>query len=168
MDYTIMPSCASLTPYLLSSKPMNPNAAIKSSGVGIDLVEVDRFRTSLETGGEKMLNKLFTAHEQASCNSRKDPILHYAARFAAKEAAMKALGTGWTKGVAFTDFEIESDGATTPTLRIKGQAATIAEEHGIENWSLSITHTEKTAGAIVIAGFQGDSAANQPKEKSLP
>ncbi|HBF22258.1 MAG TPA: hypothetical protein DDW23_00460, partial [Planctomycetes bacterium] len=83
---------------------MNSNAAIKPSGVGIDLVEIDRFRVSLETGGEKILNKLFTAQEQASCNTRKDPIPHYAARFAAKEAAMKALGTGWTRGVAFTDF----------------------------------------------------------------
>ncbi|MDP6942268.1 MAG: holo-ACP synthase [Planctomycetota bacterium] len=121
-------------------------------GVGIDLVEVERFRTAVEKGGEAFLNRLFTPDEQADCNSRADPPLHYAARWAAKEAAMKALGSGFAQdGVEFTHFEIRSDGSSPPTLLLHKKAAELAAKRGLHDLNLSLSHTSTTAAAVVMA-----------------
>ena len=154
MGRTMMPSCAPVSTRLLSSRPMNSSSENIPSGLGIDLVDVNRFRESLEKGGEKFRNRIFTPAERDSCEARKDPTPHYAARFAAKEAAMKALGTGWSGGIAFTDFEIHSEGSGPPALQVAGKAAKVATEHGIEAWTLSLTHTDHTAGAVVLAIFR--------------
>ena len=141
---------------------MNSSSENIPSGLGIDFVDVDRFRTSLEKGGDKFRERLFTQAERETCEARKDPALHYAARFAAKEAAMKALGTGWSGGIAFTDFEIQSEGAGPPVLQVAGHAARVATEHGIEAWTLSLTHTDHTAGAVVLAIFRNAQPPHSP------
>ncbi len=127
------------------------DARATAPGLGLDLVEVERFRQALARGGEALLRRLFTPAERAECARRADPALHLAARFAAKEAAMKALGTGWTRGVAFLDLEVRSDGIGPPTLEIRGRAAAILAEQGFRGLRLSLTHTATTAGAVVAA-----------------
>lgn len=120
-------------------------------GLGLDLVDLDRFRRALERGGEAFLRRIFTAAERAECARRPDPAPHLAARFAAKEAAMKALGTGWTRGVAFLDLEVRSDGARPPSLEVRGRAAEVLAEQGFRGLRVSLTHTARTAGAVVQA-----------------
>lgn len=121
-------------------------------GVGIDLVEVSRIRASVERGGQAFLDKVFTAAEQAECAGRADPAMHLAARFAAKEAAMKALGSGFGQhGVGFHDFELRKDEAGRPFLAVAGAAAKLAREHGLRGFRVSISHTATLAAAVVMA-----------------
>jgi holo-[acyl-carrier protein] synthase len=120
-------------------------------GIGIDLVEVERFRSALEKGGQDFKDRLFTPNEQSSCENRADPPIHYAARWAAKEAAMKALGSGFAQGVGFKDFELLSDGSTPPQLILHGKAAELATERQIRGMRVSISHTDSTAAAVVLA-----------------
>ncbi|MCH2101735.1 MAG: holo-ACP synthase [Planctomycetes bacterium] len=120
-------------------------------GVGVDLVEIARLEASLERGGQSMLDRMFTPAEQQECQRRKQPAMHYAARMAAKEAGMKALGTGWTGGVSFCDFEVISDGKTAPKLKLHGVAKELAQKEGISSMRLSISHTDNLAIAFVIA-----------------
>lgn len=121
-------------------------------GIGVDLVEVERFRSAIEKGGQDFKDRLFTPNEQASCENRADPPIHYAARWAAKEAAMKALGSGFAQdGVGFKDFELLSDGSTPPQLILHGKAAELATERQIRGMRVSISHTDSTAAAVVMA-----------------
>ena len=125
---------------------------LQAPGVGIDLVEIERFRAVMERNGQRLLDRVFTPAEQRSCESRADPPVHYAARFAAKEAAMKALGTGWGQhGVGFLQFEIQSDGKTAPRLLLTGKAAELAGQAELRGMRVSLTHSETTAGAVVVA-----------------
>ncbi len=118
-------------------------------GVGTDLVEVDRLRTALErTPG--LSRRLFTPAEQARCARNKDPVPHLAARFAAKEATMKALGKGMS-AMAFTDIEVVTDAAGAPSLRVAGRARQVADGLGVTSWSVSLTHDGGMAHAIVLA-----------------
>lgn len=119
-------------------------------GVGIDLVDVGRLADSLERGGTALRNRIFTTGEQEECGRRAKPIMHLAARLAAKEAGMKALGSGWTGGVGFCDFEVVSDGRTAPKLLLHGEAAALAEKAGIAEMRLSLSHTDHLAIAIVV------------------
>ncbi|MCH2112846.1 MAG: holo-ACP synthase [Planctomycetes bacterium] len=121
-------------------------------GLGIDLIEIERFRQSLAKGAESFLNRLFTPAEQAQCEQRADPAMHYAARWAAKEACMKALGAGFgQQGVSFLDFEIASSGSEPPRVILQGSAAEIAQERGLHGIHISLTHTDTTAGAVALA-----------------
>lgn len=120
-------------------------------GVGFDLVDVDRFRLAMERNGRRFRERVFTPQEQAECDGRADPILHYAARFAAKEAGMKALGTGWSGGVGFRDFEVHSNGKQAPRLELHGKAAEVAQRLGLRGLRVSLSHTERSAGAAVVA-----------------
>ncbi len=120
--------------------------------IGIDLVDVGRLRDSIERGGQAFLDKVYTADEQAYCAGRADPAPHYAARFAAKEAAMKALGYGFGQGgVGFRDFELLRDDAGRPRLQLAGAAAERARESGVRGLRVSITHTDHGAAAVVVA-----------------
>jgi holo-[acyl-carrier protein] synthase len=119
-------------------------------GVGTDLVEVQRIRESAERFGVRFLNRIYTDVEQAYCNSKANRFERYAARFAAKEAGMKALGTGWSRGVGWRDFQVVNARSGRPTLQLAGQAALIAAESGVTNISLSMTHTASEGFAIVI------------------
>jgi holo-[acyl-carrier protein] synthase len=119
-------------------------------GTGIDLAEVARIRASLERFGERFTKRVFTAREIAYVERKANRFERYAARFAAKEAGMKAIGTGWRHGVTWQDFEVTNLPSGKPTLRLQGVAASVAERLGVRNISLSMTHTADMAMAQVI------------------
>jgi holo-[acyl-carrier protein] synthase len=119
-------------------------------GLGLDIAEIDRIEAAIKRHGAPFLERLFTPAEVAYCESHKAKYERYAARFAAKEAAMKALGTGWSHGVRWRDIEVTREPSGKPTLRLAGVAADIAKRMGVKNISLSITHSGNLALAEVI------------------
>ena len=114
--------------------------------VGVDLIEVERIREAVARFGERFLRKVFTLGERAYCFGRADPYPHLAARWAAKEAFMKALGTGWGKGVRWTDIEVISGGGK-PYLVLKGRALELL---GRRRTEVSLSHTKSYAVAVVL------------------
>lgn len=120
-------------------------------GSGIDLAEVDRIRKAIERFGPRFVERVFTPAEIAYVERRKaSRFQRYAGRFAAKEAGMKAIGTGWRRGVRWQDFEVANLPSGKPTLKLHGQAAKVAERLGVKQVTLSITHTAQTGMAMVI------------------
>ena len=119
-------------------------------GTGIDLCEVARMRQAMERHGQRFKDRVFTEREIAYAERKANPYERYAARFAAKEAGMKALGTGWRGGLGWRDLEVINLPSGRPTLAFHGKAAEIAERLGVRNISLSITHTSDQAMALVI------------------
>lgn len=118
---------------------------------GIDLVEVARVRRMLADHGERFLEKVFTAGEREYAGrSVAREAEHLAVRFAAKEAVLKALGTGWSGGIAWTDVEVVRAASGEPGVVLRGEAAEIARRKGVNRWLISLTHTETTAMASVI------------------
>ena len=120
-------------------------------GIGIDVVEVERIASSIERYGELFLAKLFTAEERSYCDAHKKPALHYAARFAAKEAVSKAFGTGIGGQAGWLDLEITRDGAGAPKISLQGNAAEFAQQNGITEIQISLTHARDYAAANAIA-----------------
>ncbi len=120
------------------------------AGIGIDLVEVARIRDLLEKHGERFKARTFTDGESAYCDGCADPAMHYAARFAAKEAAAKALGSGFAEGVTWRDIEVEREASGRPVLRLHGGAAARAEVLGVRVCHLSLSHTKEVAQAQVL------------------
>ena len=118
-------------------------------GIGLDTVDVDRFRRLIDRR-PGVLDRVFTVGERAHLAKRSDPVPGYAARFAAKEAAMKVLGVG-IGAVDFTDLEVVTLPSGAPTLATSGRATTLAANLGITSMHLSLTHTDATASAIVFA-----------------
>src|ERR1700719_4490898 len=124
------------------------------AGTGIDVIEVDRIERALTrpSTGERFRARVFTAGEIKYCESRGLPRFQsYAGRFAAKEATMKALGTGWNRNVGWDEIEVVRQRGHAPTIRLSGKAAEFACKRGIRAFHLSITHTAATAMAHVIA-----------------
>jgi holo-[acyl-carrier protein] synthase len=119
-------------------------------GTGVDICEVPRIAQSIARFGDRFLERVFTAEEIRYCRSKKNSTERFAARFAAKEAAMKALGTGQRQGVIWRDIEVAHALGGRPILRLSGIAAEIARKLGVNRTSLSLTHTESTAMATVI------------------
>jgi holo-[acyl-carrier protein] synthase len=119
-------------------------------GMGIDMEEVERVKGAIERQGERFLKRIYTERERAYCEQFKDKYERYAGRFAVKEAAMKALGTGWSRGVRWMDIEVVRLPGRRPTLELKGEARKIAQKLGVKNIAISITHTPKQAWAQVI------------------
>ena len=120
-------------------------------GSGIDLVEIRRIQQSFERYGQRFLDRVYTAAEQAYCmRKRKKAAESLAARFAAKEAGAKALGTGISRGVNWLEIEVGREPGGRPTLRFHGRAAEIAEQMGVARMALSITHTAELAMASVL------------------
>ena len=119
-------------------------------GTGVDLCEVDRMRAAIERHGDRILNRVFTEREIAYSERKANKYERYAARFAAKEAGMKALGTGWRGGLGWRDLEVVNLPSGRPTLNFHGKAAEIAQKLGVSNTALSITHTAAQAMAMVI------------------
>lgn len=119
-------------------------------GLGLDISEIDRIEAALTRHGAAILRRLFTPEEVAYCESHKNKFERYAGRFAAKEAGMKALGTGWRRGVRWRDIEVVREPSGKPTLRLAGVALEIAQRMGVKNISLSITHSGNLALAEVI------------------
>ena len=119
-------------------------------GIGTDLAEVDRIRESIARFGDRFLNRIYTEGERAYTATKANSAERFAARFAAKEAGMKAIGTGWRHGVTWKDFEVVNEPSGRPTLRLSGVASQIAEKLGAKRISLSLTHTSQMAFAVVI------------------
>ena len=119
-------------------------------GTGVDLAEVPRIRASIERYGEKFIRRIYTPAEIAYVERKANKYERYAARFAAKEAGMKAIGTGWRHGVTWQDFEVANLRSGKPTLLLHGVAAGFAERLGVKHISLSITHTAGLGMAHVI------------------
>ena len=119
-------------------------------GTGVDLAEVPRIKASIERYGEKFIRRIYTPAEIAYVERKANKYERYAARFAAKEAGMKAIGTGWRHGVTWRDFEVVNLPSGRPTLRLQGVAARFAEKLGVRNISLSLTHTRELGMAHVI------------------
>jgi holo-[acyl-carrier protein] synthase len=119
-------------------------------GTGVDIVEVERVGAALERFGPRFLKRIFTAAEIRYCDSKKNRVERYAARFAAKEAAFKALGTGWNLGVAWREVEVGHAAGGRPTLSFTGAAAKHAARLGAKHAALSLSHTRTQAVAQVI------------------
>lgn len=119
-------------------------------GTGVDLAEVDRIREAIGRFGQRFLDRVYTPLEIAYVERKSNRFERYAARFAAKEAGMKAIGTGWRHGVRWLDFEVSNLPSGRPTLRLSGVAAEFAARLGVTDISLSITHTRESGLAYVI------------------
>lgn len=119
-------------------------------GTGIDIVEVPRIGQSIERFGERFLKRVFTESEIRYCESKANRVERYAARFAAKEAAMKAIGTGLRGGVSWQDFEVGREAGGRPTMRLHRKAEQVAQSLGARRSHLSVSHTEGHAVAYVV------------------
>ncbi len=124
-------------------------------GIGIDVVEVGRIAAAIARHGEPFLAKLFTAAERRYCDAQKSPELHYAARFAAKEAVSKALGTGIGGQAGWLDLEITRDDSGAPKLVLTGAATEFARQNGISEIQISLTHAREYAAANALAIVAG-------------
>src|SRR5512141_668524 len=119
-------------------------------GTGVDLAEVARVKASIERFGAKFTQRIYTAAEIAYVERKANRFERYAGRFAAKEAGMKAIGTGWRRGVRWQDFEVANLPSGKPTLKLHGMAARHAANLGVKTISLSMTHTAELGMAHVI------------------
>ncbi len=121
---------------------------------GIDLVDCPRIEEMIKRHGERFIDRIFTAAEQAYAEANKDRIEKLAGRFAAKETILKLMGTGWRGKIAWTDIEIVNNPAGQPEVTLTGEVKKLAEKFGIKHISVSITHTANfaIASAVALAG----------------
>ena len=119
-------------------------------GLGLDIAEIDRIEAAIVRHAGPFIERLFTPREAAYCEQHKNKYERYAGRFAAKEATMKALGTGWRRGVRWRDIEVIREPSGKPTLHLAGVAGELAARMGVKNISLTITHSGNLALAEVI------------------
>lgn len=131
-------------------------------GHGIDIVEVARIAQMAAQHSDRFLERCFTPAERAYCEPNRRVNEHLAARFAAKEAVLKALGTGLDDGLAWTEIEITRDPRGRPGIRLSGRADTLAREMGVDSWLISLSHTEHYAAASVIALGYGPARLPDP------
>ena len=120
-------------------------------GVGIDIVECLRIAQMIERHGELFITRVYTDIEIEYCTTRKAATQHYAGRWAAKEAVLKALGTGWRRGIGSRDIEIRNDRKGTPTVKLRGGAKDVMDRAGIRTMHVSISHCRSYAVAYVVA-----------------
>lgn len=121
-------------------------------GHGIDLVDLDRIASMIDRHGERFLERVFTDGERAYADAGgKRTVERYAARFAAKEAVFKAIGTGWRSGITWRDVDVVREPSGAPSVRVSGRCREIADERGVAQWLISLSHTDRTAIASVIA-----------------
>jgi holo-[acyl-carrier protein] synthase len=118
-------------------------------GTGIDIIEIDRVARSIERFGERFLDRIFTSGEIAYCSGKKNAAESFAARFAAKEAGAKALGTGIQHGVAWKELEVQRQPGSRPTLHLSGRASELASQLGVRRIALTLTHSQTIAMASV-------------------
>jgi holo-[acyl-carrier protein] synthase len=124
---------------------------------GIDMVDCTRLREMIDRHGQKFLDRIFTKAEQRYCRDKKRATEHLAGRFAAKEAVLKVLGTGWRDGITWTDIEVRNSPSGQPSVRLSGRCRTIADELGLASVLISISHigTHAIASAIGSTGATG-------------
>lgn len=133
-------------------------------GTGVDLAEVPRIREAIARYGGRFTQRIYTPAEISYVERKANRFERFAARFAAKEAGMKAIGTGWRRGVTWKDFEVVNEDSGRPTLRFHGVAAEIAGRLGVRRVSLSLTHTAEVAFASVILEDGPESAGARIEE----
>jgi holo-[acyl-carrier protein] synthase len=119
-------------------------------GIGVDVLEIERFRKVLERQGDRFVRRVFTPAEQAFCSSHSDPAPHYAVRFAAKEALFKALGTGWAKGVGWLDVEVIRSDREAPRVVLRGKAGEMSSSLKCRTVHISLSHSHESAIALVV------------------
>jgi holo-[acyl-carrier protein] synthase len=120
-------------------------------GLGVDLIEIERIKQALEAkSGKRFESRVFTEGEIAYCRSKADPYSHFAARFAAKEAVMKAFGTGWTARVSWKGIEVRNNELGQPFIAFHGKTEKLAGEIGVETCQISISHNRSQAVAVAL------------------
>lgn len=119
-------------------------------GVGMDIQEIGRLERAQKRGGKKFLERTFTAGELGYCRTQKKPGQHLAGRFCAKEAFFKALGTGWSRGMQWTEVEVARARSGCPGIRLSGRAAELAKQSGVKKIWLSLSHSSDYAAATVV------------------
>jgi holo-[acyl-carrier protein] synthase len=119
-------------------------------GTGIDIIEIHRIEKAMEKNPDRFRARTFTDQEVEYCEKKKYKFQHYAARFGAKEAAMKAMGTGWTQGIRFSDIEVLNDEHGKPGLVFHGKAQVLFQEYGGNDAFVSLSHSKEYAAAVVI------------------
>lgn len=120
-------------------------------GIGTDIVECLRIAQMIERHGELFITRVFTPHEIEYCSSRKAATQHYSGRWAAKEAILKALGTGWARGISWRDIEVRNELGGKPTVALGGGAREVCERKGIGQVLVSISHSRTHATAFALA-----------------
>jgi holo-[acyl-carrier protein] synthase len=120
-------------------------------GIGTDIIECLRIATMIEKHGELFLTRVYTPHEIEYCSARRAATQHYAGRFAAKEAVLKALGTGWTRGIQWRDIEVRNDLGGKPSIALNGGAYEYSTQHGIDEVLITISHCRNYATAYAVA-----------------
>jgi holo-[acyl-carrier protein] synthase len=128
-------------------------AAMKVISHGVDMVECKRLRTSIQRHGDRFLQRVFTPAELEYCLGKKRELEHLAGRFAAKEAVLKVLGTGWRKGISWTDVEVRNEPSGEPRAYLSGRCREVADQLGMSRILISISHitTHAIASAIGVA-----------------
>ncbi|MCC6492209.1 MAG: holo-ACP synthase [Pirellulales bacterium] len=125
-------------------------------GIGADVIECLRIAQMIERHGELFIQRVYTDHEIAYCSTKKAATQHYAGRWAAKEAVLKALGTGWVRGISWRDVEIRHKPGGAPTVTLRGGAREVFERSGISEMHISISHCRTHAIAYAIAEGPAD------------
>lgn len=133
-------------------------------GIGTDVVEVLRIAQMIERHGELFIQRVYTPFEIDYCNARKAATQHFAGRWAAKEAILKALGTGWARGISWTDMEIRNDEAGRPSVRLGGGAREVCEKLGIGDMLVTISHCRTHATAFAIAIGRAEESVDEATE----
>lgn len=124
---------------------------MKVLGIGTDIIECLRIAQMIERHGELFINRVYTPYEIRYCSSRKQATQHYAGRWAAKEAILKALGTGWRRGISWRDIEVRNDSQGKPVVGLRGGARDLVEQLGIREMLVSISHCRSHAMAHALA-----------------
>ena len=131
-------------------------------GIGTDIVECLRIAQMIDRHGELFIGRVYTPQEIQYCQSRKQATQHFAGRWAAKEAVLKALGTGWRRGISWRDIEIRNDPGGKPTVALRGGAREVVDKLGIDQMLISISHCRSHATAYALA--LGANGQNGPSE----
>ncbi|MBO4365690.1 MAG: holo-ACP synthase [Eggerthellaceae bacterium] len=134
-------------------------------GLGVDIVEVERMAALLERS-PSFAERVFSPDERAYCDRKANSATHYALRFAAKEAVVKALGTGFAEGIWVRDIEVERSKSGKPLVKLTGRALEVAREKGVREFSLSLTYTHNTAVACALAITESSVRASQKRKDS--
>jgi holo-[acyl-carrier protein] synthase len=131
-------------------------------GIGTDIIECLRIAQMIQRHGEQFIERVYTPHEIQYCQARKQSTQHFAGRWAAKEAVLKALGTGWVRGISWRDVEVRTETSGKPTIVLKGGAKQAAEAQGISDVLISISHCRTFATAYATAVGEGQDESIGP------
>jgi holo-[acyl-carrier protein] synthase len=128
-------------------------------GIGTDIIECLRIAQMIERHNETFIQRVYTDYEIRYCSARKSATQHYAGRWAAKEAVLKAIGTGWIKGISWRDVEVRNQAGGKPSIRLSGGALEASEQRGIDEIQISISHCRSHATAFALAMGRTDEAS---------